>query len=60
MVEGLLALRAKKIVHRDLSVSNILICPTGIKICDFDTAFIAGFSSQQDISITFNKYKMAP
>lgn len=24
------------VVHRDLKLENILICKTGLKICDFD------------------------
>jgi serine/threonine protein kinase len=47
--EGLLELKAKGIIHRDLRPENVLIHNDQIKFGDFDSAFIKGYSDYRNI-----------
>ena len=49
MAEGLLVLRSKGIVHRDLRPDNILFHNNQLKFSDFDSAFIQGYSDHRNI-----------
>lgn len=49
IIEGLLELKKKRILHRDLRLCNILVHNGEIKFSDFDTAFIGGKSNWQDV-----------
>ena len=47
--EGLLELRAKGIIHRDLRPDNVLVHNGQLKFADFDSAFIKGYSNYRNI-----------
>lgn len=47
--EGLIELRSKGIIHRDLRPENVLVHNGQIKFADFDSAFIKGYSDYRNI-----------
>jgi serine/threonine protein kinase len=60
MAEGLLELRAKGIIHRDLRPDNILFHKGQLKFADFDSAFIRGFSDWRNIKNGVNMKETTP
>jgi serine/threonine protein kinase len=49
IAEGLIELRSKGIIHRDLRPENILFHNKQIKFADFDAAFIKDYSDYRNI-----------
>lgn len=59
-MQGLLELRKKGIVHRDLRPENILFHNKQLKFSDFDSAFIKGYSTYKNIKNGVNMCDTTP
>jgi len=53
-------MKEQHILHRDLRPINILISEEGLKLCDFDIAFIEGYSQINDLFMSMVERVVAP
>ncbi len=60
ILDGLKALKQHGILHRDLRMENLITSKDGIKIIDFDCAFIANFSDFEQVCFPFSQNSTAP
>lgn len=60
IAEGLLELKQRGIIHRDLRPENILFKNKQIKFSDFDSAFIKGYSDYKNIKNGVNMKDTTP
>jgi serine/threonine protein kinase len=58
--QGLIELKQRGIIHRDLRPENILFHNKQIKFSDFDSAFIRGYSNYKNIKNGVNMKDTTP